>query len=150
MGRSTANTTKQPKSPALVEVTFFLFRSELSPLLNEWGWECGIKGWPWWQHKVPFCTKCYCFRSVNLFALNRYDRVANFFRLVFYKKYCNEYKNTNPQCLHTGHKENSSSGFCLNTNPKQGSIKVFIKNMLSCEFALFFPSKIIKKNIYFQ
>lgn len=94
----------------------------------------GLQGWPWWQHRVPFCTKRYRFRSVNLLALNRYDRVANFFHLVFYRKYGNEYKNSNPQCLYTGHKENSSSGFCLNTNPKQGSIEVFIKNMLSCEF----------------
>lgn len=82
----------------------------------------------------PFCDKCYHFKYVNLFAFNRYDIVASFFHLVFYKKYI--YTVTNTKTLtHNAYtqstKENSSSVFVLIQT--QSKIELFIVVVQSVE-----------------
>lgn len=84
---------------------------------------------------------------MNLFALNRYYTVANFFHLVSSKEYI--VMNTKTLINHAytqGVTENSiSSAFCSITNSKQDTMEVFTENMLSCEFVLVSLTKTMKK-----
>lgn len=77
---------------------------------------------------------------MNLFAFNRYDIVASFFHLVFYKKYI--YTVTNTKTLtHNAYtqstKENSSSVFVLIQT--QSKIELFIVVVQSVESDSLWP-----------